>query len=310
MRNSGRFIVVAAAIAGLALALMILRNPQDEGGRPPLPAPSEPFRPVPIPLPETVPDLPPIPQPLAIPEPPVIPPPPARIYTLQERIDEIGPAARARLKDRFQSANVRWPPAEATLIALKDQNILELYARSFGRRWTLIHRYPVLRASGVAGPKLRYGDLQVPEGIYKIEYLNPNSRFHVSLKLDYPNAFDRAMGVKDGRIDLGGDIMIHGKAASVGCLAMGDEASEELFVLTEAISIRNVTAIIAPTDFRRTPYAPPKPIVRPVTTQAAGASASAASAKTASANTPGTSPPWLPDLYADIDRALKPFRPN
>jgi hypothetical protein len=36
---------------------------------------------------------------------------------------------------------------------------------------------------------------------------------------------------KDGRKNLGSNIMIHGKNCSVGCLAMGDEAAEELFVL-------------------------------------------------------------------------------
>ena len=209
----------------------------------------------------------------------VAPLPPAKIYTLQERLDEIGPAARNRLAAKFQAANVPWPPAEATFVALKDSRVVEVYARALSKPWTLVHRYPVLKASGVAGPKLRYGDYQVPEGIYKIEYLNPNSRFHVSMKLDYPNAFDRAMGAKDGRENLGGDIMIHGKAASVGCLAMGDEAAEELFVLAATIDIKNVTAIVAPFDFRKVKFLSDK-----------------------------NGLPWLPQLYADIDRALKPFK--
>jgi L,D-transpeptidase catalytic domain len=210
-----------------------------------------------------------------------VPPPqaPSRTYTLQERIDEIGPGARARLRQKFQTANAPWPPTEATFVVLKDQAILELYARTLGTAWTLVHRYPVLKASGRSGPKLKYGDYQVPEGVYRIEYLNPNSRYHVSLKLDYPNAFDREMAAKDGRTDLGGDIMIHGKAASAGCLAMGDEASEELFVLASAITIKNVTAIIAPADFRTSKPEPGK-----------------------------GSPPWLPKLYAEIDRELKIYR--
>jgi murein L,D-transpeptidase YafK len=62
----------------------------------------------------------------------------------------------------------------------------------------LIHRYPLLAASGVAGPKLRQGDKQVPEGVYGISFLNPNSRYDVSLRVNYPNAFDRQMAAKDG----------------------------------------------------------------------------------------------------------------
>ena len=56
--------------------------------------------------------------------------------------------------------------------------------------------YPVLGASGVLGPKLKEGDRQVPEGVYRVPELNPNSDFHLSLRLDYPNEFDRAQGAR------------------------------------------------------------------------------------------------------------------
>ena len=59
------------------------------------------------------------------------------------------------------------------------------------------------------------------------------------------------MAAKDGRKDLGGDIMIHGKAGSAGCLAVSDETSEELFVLASNVGLPNIKLIIAPTDFRR-----------------------------------------------------------
>src|SRR5690606_4961 len=94
-----------------------------------------------------------------------------------------------------------------------------------------VRALPVLAASGRVGPKLQYGDYQVPEGFYRIEALNPNSRFHLALRVNYPNAFDRAEAAREGRTHLGGDIMIHGSNASVGCLAMGDVVSEDLFVL-------------------------------------------------------------------------------
>ena len=52
-------------------------------------------------------------------------------------------------------------------------------------------------------------------------------------------------------MQLGGDIMIHGSSVSVGCLAMGNEAAEDLFVLAADTGLTNVTVIIAPVDFRR-----------------------------------------------------------
>lgn len=203
----------------------------------------------------------------------------SRTFTLQERIAEIGPRARAALTKKFENASVAWPPAEVTLVAIKDENILELHARMPGSPWILVHTYPVLKASGTTGPKLRQGDKQVPEGVYRVTYLNPNSRFHVSLRLDYPNAFDSSMGAKDGRADLGGDIMIHGKAASIGCLAMGDAASEELFFLAHSVGLKNIKVIIAPTDFR------------------AGKTVSPQAGQ----------PAWVAGLYTEIARELGPF---
>ncbi len=65
-------------------------------------------------------------------------------------------------------------------------------------------------------PKFKEGDGQIPEGIYGIEYLNPNSKFHLSMKINYPNSFDKEMAKIDNRKNLGGDIMIHGSNKTIG----------------------------------------------------------------------------------------------
>jgi murein L,D-transpeptidase YafK len=115
----------------------------------------------------------------------------------------------------------------------------------------LIRTYPILAASGRLGPKLKEGDRQVPEGLYRIESLNPNSMFHLSLRLNYPNEFDRKQARLENRTNLGGDIMIHGSNASIGCLAMGDEAAEDLFILAAETGIDKVTVVLSPVDFRK-----------------------------------------------------------
>ena len=170
--------------------------------------------------------------------------------TIAERLVQYGPAARARLAPDFRKQNVTYPPAEIALVGLKQEKVLEVYARSGTNGFRRIRSYPILAASGKVGPKLREGDRQVPEGIYGIESLNPNSRFHLSLRVDYPNAFDREQAARESRTDLGGDIMIHGSAVSVGCLAMGDEAAEDLFVLAADTGLKNIAVILAPVDFR------------------------------------------------------------
>ena len=173
-----------------------------------------------------------------------------RRYSLKERLAELSPTALPRVMAKFDSAKVAWPPAEIALVAIKDKRGLELYARPENGSWSFVHRYKVLAASGGSGPKLLRGDRQVPEGVYGISYLNPNSAYHVSMRVNYPNAFDRKMAKQDGRKDLGGDIMIHGKNVSAGCIAVGDKSAEELFVVAAEVGIRNVKVVIAPTDFR------------------------------------------------------------
>ena len=170
--------------------------------------------------------------------------------TVNDRLEEFGAAARQRWAPLFKAGGISYPPKRVVLVALKDQRVFEVYAGD-GARVSFIRRYPILAASGGLGPKLREGDNQVPEGIYEIESLNPNSAYHVSLRLNYPNAFDRAQAAKDGRTKLGGDIMIHGKSVSVGCIALGDEAAEDVFTLVADVGIGNVKVICSPVDFRK-----------------------------------------------------------
>jgi len=171
--------------------------------------------------------------------------------SIAARAAQYGPAARTRLRPFFDAARVAYPPARVVMLALKQEKIIELYAANTNQDLRFICSCPILAASGTAGPKLREGDRQVPEGIYPVESLNPNSKFHLSLRLGYPNDFDREQARRDGRDQLGGDIMIHGGAASVGCLAVGDEAAEDLFVLAADTGISAVTVIISPVDFRK-----------------------------------------------------------
>jgi len=170
--------------------------------------------------------------------------------TVEERLSEYGPAARERLRPHFRSAGVNYPPAEVMLVGIKDVKRLEVWARNADEPCRLVVTYPVLAASGVLGPKMREGDRQVPEGLYEIESLHPNSLYHLALRVNYPNELDRKMAKAEGRSNLGGDIMIHGSNASVGCLAMGDRVAEELFVLVADTGISKASVIFTPVDFR------------------------------------------------------------
>jgi murein L,D-transpeptidase YafK len=153
------------------------------------------------------------------------------------------------LKPAFAKSGIVYPPQKITLLFFKKEKRLELWAEK-ENQWVHIKNYPILAASGNSGPKLKEGDRQVPEGIYQIELLNPNSSYHLSMRINYPNEFDLNHAKTDNRQDLGGDIYIHGNSVSIGCLAMGDEASEELFVLAKQVGLQNIHVIIAPYDPR------------------------------------------------------------
>jgi murein L,D-transpeptidase YafK len=135
----------------------------------------------------------------------------------------------------FAKAGVGFPPEEVFFRAFKDEAVLEVWATGDdGTEFKPIATYGICAASGKLGPKRREGDLQVPEGFYKIEYFWPDSAFHIAAKVSYPNTLDRALNPKDP----GGQIMIHGSCASIGCLAMTDERIEELFLIGTSVTTR------------------------------------------------------------------------
>ncbi|SHI62559.1 L,D-transpeptidase family protein [Flavobacterium terrae] len=155
------------------------------------------------------------------------------------------------LKNNFDLAKIDSGNFEMALLAFKDSQKLELYIKNPKTSYQLIKTYNFTAFSGKIGPKLKNGDKQIPEGIYTMEYLNPNSRYHLSLKVSYPNAFDLEKAKADNRSDLGGDIMIHGKKVTIGCIPIGDQNIEEVFTLAAKSSNQKFPIIISPTDFRK-----------------------------------------------------------
>ncbi|MGI8602162.1 MAG: L,D-transpeptidase family protein [Verrucomicrobiales bacterium] len=114
----------------------------------------------------------------------------------------------------------------------KESKELELWLEEGpGRSFRLLKSYTVATwGSGTLGPKLREGDGQAPEGFYSVAagQMNPNSTFHLSFNIGYPNAYDRAHECT------GSFIMVHGDAASAGCFAMTNERIEEIYTLADA----------------------------------------------------------------------------
>jgi murein L,D-transpeptidase YafK len=112
---------------------------------------------------------------------------------------------------------------------VKETSELEVWMRHEAQ-WVHFQTYSVCKWSGTLGPKLREGDGQSPEGFYKVTRaaLNPNSSYHLSFNLGFPNAYDRAHG------RTGSFLMVHGDCVSIGCYAMRDKGIEDIYGLVEA----------------------------------------------------------------------------
>jgi len=139
------------------------------------------------------------------------------------------------------------------LITVKEKQILEVWSKATEKDEFILRKtYPYTSFSGVLGPKLKEGDRQIPEGVYSIEGLNPNSKFHLSIKVGYPNDLDKKLALEENRESLGGDIFIHGKASTIGCIPIGDSNIEELFYLVATVKPIHSSIISMPVDFRLT----------------------------------------------------------
>ncbi len=109
----------------------------------------------------------------------------------------------------------------------KEEGKLEVWKQKTNGRYDLISMYDICKWSGKLGPKFIEGDRQAPEGFYSVKpaQMNPNSSYHLSFNIGYPNAFDR---VHDRR---GSNLMVHGACSSSGCYSMTDEQVEEIYAL-------------------------------------------------------------------------------
>lgn len=171
--------------------------------------------------------------------------------TVESRIEKLENNVWNRLEHNLNLAGYKMDyPSTIIIAAFKEEKILEVYSKDYyGIK--KIKEYPFTAFSGKLGPKLKEGDKQIPEGIYKVEYLNPNSSYHLSIKVSYPNEFDKSKTEFTDLAKMGGDIFIHGKSATIGCIPIGDEGIEEVFLMSKKAMNNKIKVIISPRDFRK-----------------------------------------------------------
>ncbi|MBY0550942.1 MAG: hypothetical protein K2W95_26930 [Candidatus Obscuribacterales bacterium] len=206
---------------------------------------------------------------------------PALQLTVPQALKHYGPPARKILKEKCTAAGISYPPKYLTLVGLKKERKLLLFAGSDRsnqpRQAKLLCSYPLVSYSGVLGPKLKEGDLQIPEGSYRITGFQAYNM--LALCVNYPNDLDQKNAASDHRTNLGSAILIHGGSQSTGCLVVSDDDMEQLFVATHDVGSKNTELIIAPCDL--TKYKPPIDLKK--------------------------SPQWVPALYESIRNRMSPY---
>lgn len=140
-------------------------------------------------------------------------------------------AALSACASRFRSYS---GPDVTRVVVLKEK-----------RKMYLLNGNKALRSYDIAlgfaprGDKKVEGDGKTPEGHYLIDRRNPNSRFHLSIGIDYPRSRDIAEARALGQ-DPGGDIFIHGKGNPIsrlqpdwtwGCIAVTNDEMEEVYAM-------------------------------------------------------------------------------
>ena len=127
-------------------------------------------------------------------------------------------------------------PIKAQYVVVeKEARRLTLY-----RGGEALRSYPIDLGGNPIGHKLYEGDQRTPEGTYSIDFKNPDSAYHLSLRISYPNDADVARAQRRG-LDPGGMIMIHGVGERLrrmpdwtdGCIAVSNRAIEEIWRMVD-----------------------------------------------------------------------------
>ena len=155
------------------------------------------------------------------------------------------------LRKQFIEKNLEWPAKYMYIRSFKYDSKLEVWVKnSIKDQYKLFKIYKVCALAGTLGPKRLEGDYQVPEGFYHINEFNPNSQYHVSLGLNYPNVSDKILS---DSLQPGGAIYIHGSCVTTGCIPITNPQIEELYILAAWAKNQGQDFIpvhIFPIDFR------------------------------------------------------------
>ncbi len=143
-------------------------------------------------------------------------------------LEDIAPKAERQLPAKVvQTMKAKGMTTTSPIMVrlFKEEAVLEVWKQKDNGRYDLVQTYEICKWSGKLGPKFTEGDRQAPEGFYTVasHQMNPNSSYHLSFNIGFPNVYDRAHGRS------GQHLMVHGGCSSSGCYSMTDESVEQIY---------------------------------------------------------------------------------
>jgi murein L,D-transpeptidase YafK len=136
------------------------------------------------------------------------------------------------------------PPSK--FLKYRGPEVTQVQVHKTDRKMYLLHGNVVLESFDIGlgfapqGHKQFEGDGRTPEGAYTISHKNPDSNYHLSLRIDYPNEADAAFAEAEGK-EPGGDIFIHGgprgrvsqRDWTWGCISVSDKEIEVIYSMIQ-----------------------------------------------------------------------------
>ncbi|GMG85773.1 L,D-transpeptidase family protein [Biformimicrobium ophioploci] len=127
------------------------------------------------------------------------------------------------------------------VVVHKSKSLMQLI-----RSGKVVRSFNVVFGKNPRGHKIREGDKRTPEGRYTLDWKKENSTYYRAIRIDYPNAQDRARAAKLG-VSPGGSIMIHGQKPewkniekyltrmnwTDGCIAVTNSEMDEIWSLVQ-----------------------------------------------------------------------------
>ncbi len=180
--------------------------------------------------------------------------------TLQEQLKYSRVREAKKLKSKivngyFKKHSIDTNSFDIYLTVFKKEKRLQVWSKNRkSTKYENIITYKICSSSGVIGPKRREGDMQVPEGFYRIIQYKPWSSYYLSMLLNYPNKSDKILSEKTNP---GNNICIHGDCVTIGCIPLTDDKIKELYLIcVKALSSgqKYIPITIYPMEFTKSRY--------------------------------------------------------